>query len=291
MKVIEPHIHMIARTTHDYERMARMHTVACCEPAFWAGYDRTSAAAFHDYFTHISSFEPTRAAQYHIDHYCWICINPKEADDLVLAREVISFIPEFLDRPTVLGIGEIGLNKNTANEMTVFAEQVELALNHDQLIWIHTPHLNDKLKGTRMMLDYLAGHGGVDPRRVTFDHCEEHTVGLVLDAGYWAAMTIYPMTKNSPGRVVDTIERFGLERLLVDASGDWGPSDPGTLHDAIFEMRRRGHDEKDIETIFYNNPCYFLGQCAKFAPQPIVPREQAWKRDLQGVPAGRQGGD
>ena len=38
MKVIEPHIHMIARTTQDYERMARMHTVACCEPAFWAGY-------------------------------------------------------------------------------------------------------------------------------------------------------------------------------------------------------------------------------------------------------------
>ena len=50
MNVIEPHIHMIARTTQDYERMARMHTVACCEPAFWAGYDRTSPQAFHDYF-------------------------------------------------------------------------------------------------------------------------------------------------------------------------------------------------------------------------------------------------
>ena len=97
MKIIEPHIHMIARTTQDYERMARMHTIACCEPAFWAGYDRTSAAAFYDYFTHISEFERTRAAQYLIDHYCWVCINPKEANDLVLSREVISFIPEFLN--------------------------------------------------------------------------------------------------------------------------------------------------------------------------------------------------
>ncbi len=117
MKIIEPHIHMIARTTQDYERMARMHTVACCEPAFWAGYDRTSAKAFHDYFTHISEFEPTRAAQYNIDHYCYICMNPKEAENIELAREVISFVPEFLDRPTVLGVGEIGLNKNTRNEM------------------------------------------------------------------------------------------------------------------------------------------------------------------------------
>lgn len=166
MKVIEPHIHMIARTTQDYERMARMHTVACCEPAFWAGYDRTSPEAFHDYFTHISEFEPTRAAQYGIEHYCWICINPKEADNLDLARKVISFIPEFLEKPTVLGIGEIGLNKNTRNEMTVFEEQVELAIRHGQLIWIHTPHLADKYKGTRRMVEYLNGHGKVDPEKV-----------------------------------------------------------------------------------------------------------------------------
>lgn len=276
MKVIEPHIHMIARTTHDYERMARMHTVACCEPAFWAGYDRTSAQAFHDYFTHISEFEPTRAAQYLIQHYCWVCINPKEADDLVLSREVISFIPDFLGKPTVLGIGEIGLNLNTRNEMTIFEEQVELALKYNQLIWIHTPHLKDKLKGTEMMVDYLKGHGKINPEKVAFDHCEEHTIKMVRDAGFWVSMTIYPITKNSPGRVVDALEIFGIDHMMVDASGDWGPSDPGTLHDAIFEMRRRGHREEHMETVFYNNPCYFLGQCDKFRPKPIMSREKAW---------------
>lgn len=264
MKVIEPHIHMIARTTHDYMRMAMMHTVACCEPAFWAGYDRTSPMAFHDYFTHISTFEPTRAAQYGIQHYCWICINPKEAEDVGFSREVISMIPEFLEKPTALGIGEIGLNQNTRNEMTTFEEQVELAVKTEQLIWVHTPHLADKLKGSKMIVDYLKGHGGVDPGRVCIDHCEEHTVGLALDAGFWAAMTIYPMTKNSPMRVVDTMERFGIERIMVDASGDWGPSDPGTLHEAIFEMRQRGYDESVLDEVFYNNPCRFLGQNPKF---------------------------
>ena len=277
MKIIEPHIHMIARTTQDYERMARMHTVACCEPAFWAGYDRTSAKAFHDYFTHITEFEPSRAARYGIDHYCWICMNPKEADNLEISREVISFIPEFLEKPNVLGIGEIGLNKNTKNEMTVFEEQVEVGLAHDQLIWIHTPHLNDKLKGTLMMLDYLNGHGGVDPERVCFDHSEEHTIKKILDSGFWAAMTIYPTTKNSASRVVDTVEIYGLEHIMVDASGDWGPSDPGTLHDAVFEMKKRGHREKDINTLFYNNPCYFMGQCEKFSHVPLMKKEDAWR--------------
>jgi len=264
MKIIEPHVHMIARTVQDYERMARMHTVAICEPAFWAGYDRTSPQAFHDYFTHISEFEPTRAAQYLIQHYCWVCINPKEAEDVGFSREVISFIPEFLKKPTVLGLGEIGLHLSTKNEMTIFAEQVEMALKYDQLIWIHTPHLNDKLRGTKLMLEYLTGHGGVDPERVMFDHMEEHTLPLVLEQGFWAAMTVYPVTKNSPQRVIDAIETYGPDRLVVDASGDWGPSDPATLHDTIFEMRMRGHSDKAVERIFYNNPCQFLRQSGKF---------------------------
>ncbi|MFA4945566.1 MAG: TatD family hydrolase [Lentisphaeria bacterium] len=268
MRIVEPHIHMIARTTADYERMALMHTVACCEPAFWAGYDRTSALAFHDYFTHITTFEPARAAQYLIQHYAWIGMNPKEAEDTSLAREVIGFIPEFLAAPNVLGVGEIGLNRNTANELAVFEIQVDLALCLDQLIWIHTPHLDDKLKGTRLMLDALKNRPEIVPGRVCFDHAEEHTIPLIRDAGFWAAMTLYPITKNSQARMIDTIERFGLDRFMVDASGDWGPSDPGTIHNAIFEMRKRGHPDDTVETLFYDNPCRFLGQCPKFKPQP-----------------------
>ncbi len=67
-----------------------------------------------------------------------------------------------------------------------------------------------------------------------------------------------------------------MSHMLVDASGDWGPSDPGTLHDAIFEMRKRGHKEEHIETVFYNNPCFFLGQNQKFEPEPLVSKEKAW---------------
>lgn len=271
MRVIEPHIHMIARTTADYERMALMHTVACCEPAFWAGYDRTSPLAFHDYFTHITSFEPKRAAQYLIQHYAWICMNPKEADDVEFSKEVISFMPEFLDKPNVLGVGEIGLNKNTRNEMTTFELQVDLAVQRHDLIWIHTPHLDDKLKGTRMLVDYLKGRKDITPERVCFDHVEEHCLPMIREAGFWAAMTIYPITKNSTARVIDTVEKYGPARLLVDASGDWGPSDPGTIHQAIFEMRRRGHSDDAVENLFYDNPCRFLGQCPKFKPKPRTP--------------------
>src|SRR6187431_1504352 len=236
---LDPHIHMISRTTDDYQRMAYAGCSAVSEPAFWAGFDRGSARAFHDYFRHLTEYEPKRAAQFGIRHYSWLCINAKEAENVSLSRDVIRLIPEFLDKPNVLGIGEIGLNKNTRNEAIVFVEHLELAVKFDQQILIHTPHLEDKYQGTRMILDMLCDDRRIDRSRVLVDHVEEHTVRHVLDKGFWAGMTLYPVTKCTPQRAADIIETYGPERLMVNSAGDWGPSKPTAVPDFILEMRRR----------------------------------------------------
>ena len=64
----------------------------------------------------------------------------------------------------MLGIGEIGLNKNTRNEATVFLEHLDLAMQTDEQILIHTPHLEDKYQGTRMILDMLLRRRSHRPR-------------------------------------------------------------------------------------------------------------------------------
>ncbi|MEQ8835236.1 MAG: metal-dependent hydrolase, partial [Lacipirellulaceae bacterium] len=56
MYYFDPHIHMVSRTTDDYETLARMGCVALSEPAFWAGYDRGSVDGFRDYFEQLTSF-------------------------------------------------------------------------------------------------------------------------------------------------------------------------------------------------------------------------------------------
>lgn len=264
MYFIDPHIHMASRTTDDYELLAKMDCVAITEPAFWPGFDRVSFETFRDYFRQLTEFEPARAALYGIQHFTWLCVNAKEAENVDLSREVIAFIPEFLDRPTVLGIGEIGLNKNTRNEATIFLEHVEVAVAHDQMILIHTPHLADKYKGTRMILDMLCDDRRIDRNRVVVDHVEEHTIRHVLDSGFWAGMTLYPITKCTPRRAADMIEVYGPDRLLVNSSGDWGPSKPTAVRDFILEMRRRGHAESLIRKVVYDNPKAFLGQNPRF---------------------------
>ena len=264
MPYIEPHAHMVSRTTDDYEKLAIAGCEVLCEPAFWAGFDRSSPAGFYDYFRQLTDYEPKRAAKYGIKHYCWLCINPKEADDPVFAREVMALIPQFLDCPTVLGIGEIGLNKNTRNELAIFEEHVQLAVDRDLPILIHTPHLEDKLKGTRLTLDLLASFPTLERGKVIIDHVEEHTIAPVLDAGYWAGMTLYPQSKCSLNRAIDMIEIYGPDRLWMNSACDWGISDPLAVPRCLLEMKRRHHSAAAIARISYQNPKEFLSQSPRF---------------------------
>ncbi|MEL6268412.1 MAG: TatD family hydrolase [Chloroflexota bacterium] len=264
MQYIDMHAHMVSRSTDDYHAMSLNGCVAVTEPAFWAGFDRVSVDVFEDYFNRLTDFEPARAAKYGIQHYTWLCLNPKEAEDRDLTQQVLEIIPRFLDRPNVLGIGEIGLNRVTRNELDSFVDHVNLALKYEQPIHIHTPHLEDKWKGSRVIVDTLLGIEGVEPDRVMVDHAEEHTVDFVLDNGFWTGLTLYPTTKASYARAIDILERYGTDRIIVASACDWGPSQPLAVPNFIFEARRRGHDEAWIRKVVYDNPREFLSKSPKF---------------------------
>ena len=264
MAYIDPHIHMVSRTTDDYRAMQLAGCVAVTEPAFWAGFDRSSPEGFRDYFVQLTEVEPARAARFGIAHHAWVCINPKEAEDPGFARAVMALLPAFLAKPNVLGVGEIGLNRNTKNELAIFEEHLALAEAHNTLVLIHTPHLEDKLKGTRLILDALKRHPKLTPDRVLIDHVEEHTVGAVLDAGYWAGMTLYPDSKLNPPRAVDIVECYGSERLWVNSAGDWGHSDPLSVPKCAAEMQARGHSVEAVSKLLLDNPRAFLEQSGRF---------------------------
>jgi len=250
MRYIEPHAHMVSRTTDDYERLALAGCCAVCEPAFWAGFDRSSPAGFYDYFCQLTEHEPQRAAKFGLQHFCWLCINPKESEDVKFAEEVIALIPQ--------------LNKNSRNELKVLEAHVDLAARLGQLVLVHTPHLEDKLKGTRLILDVLKNEPRLRPERVIIDHVEEHTVGMVLDAGFWAGMTLYPETKCTPARAVDILETYGRERLWLNSACDWGVSDPLAVPKAARELKRRGHPPTQVDEIVFGNPKKFLSQSPNF---------------------------
>lgn len=261
MRIIDMHCHMYSRTTDDYERMALAGIEAVIEPAFWGGCDKTSPDSHLDYFNHITTFEPARAAKRGIKHYVVLGMNAKEAEDTGIAFEVIERMQPLLERPNVVGIGEVGLNLNTENEIEVLRRQMELARQRGEICIIHTPHV-PKLEGVKIILSMVTDLG-IEPSLVDVDHNTEETIELTLAAGCWAGMTIYP-TKLSPERAVDMIQTYGTERMLVNSSADWETSDPLAVCRVACEMRRRGMSVEEIRRIVWDNPRAFLSRSEKF---------------------------
>lgn len=147
----------------------------------------------------------------------------------------------------------------------------------NELILIHTPHLEDKYKGTRMILDMLKGDRRVKPERVLIDHVEEHTVRLALDHGFWCGMTLYPTTKCTPARAVDILEMVGTDRIMANSAGDWGKSDPLAVPEMIQEMKRRGHTESAIRKVVFENPLAFFRQCSRWQEWPEEGKKKSSK--------------
>jgi predicted metal-dependent TIM-barrel fold hydrolase len=60
------------------------------------------------------------------------------------------------------------------------------------------------------------------------------------------------------------VEMYGPDRIMVNSAGDWGHSDPLAVPEFIFELRRRGHEERLIRKVVFDNPLAFFAQCDRF---------------------------
>lgn len=255
--MIDPHAHMIARTTDDYEAMAKAGIVAVIEPAFWLGQLRTNVGSFIDYFSTITGFERFRAGQFGIRHYCAIGLNPKEANNPALAEAVLDVMPRYLGKEGVVALGEIGYDEQTTLEDKALRAQIAMALEFELPIMIHTPH-RDKKRGTTRTMDVLE-ECGFDPARCVIDHNNEETVQEVLDRGYWCAFTIYPSTKMGNERLADIVNQYGPERIIVNSACDWGVSDPLAVPKSARLMASRGTSAEVIHQVVYANALTVYG--------------------------------
>ena len=81
--------------------------------------------------------------------------------------------------------------------------------------------LIDKLKTIEVIQDMK-----LDPEQILMDHNTEETIQVSRDGGFWCGHTVYPVTKLSPERASNIIDEYGTEKMMVNSSCDWGPSDP-----------------------------------------------------------------
>lgn len=286
MRMFDAHAHMTSRTTDDYQAMAAAGIRALVEPAFWLGQPRTSVGSFIDYFNSLLGWERFRSAQFGIRHHCTIGLNPKEANDDVVRREVLAILPRFLAKDGVVAIGEIGFDAMTAAEEEALVVQLALAVEHELPVLVHTPH-RDKAAGTRRTLE-LVEASGLRPETVIIDHNNELTAPEVLASGCWAGFSIYPGTKMDEQRMVRVLQEHGPERIIVNSACDWGVSDPLKVPKTVAAMQAAGFDEDDIDRVVWRNPVEFFGQSGRLILDDIAEPDLTATYEGSGVLRGER---
>ena len=272
MRYVDPHIHMYARTTDDYEKMALAGIESVVDPAFWLGSARHYAGTFYDYFEHLLGYEAERATQYGITHHCALSVNPREANDLALANEVLERLPEYLDRPGCVALGEVGFDRITEAEEEVLRKQLRLAMQRRMPVILHTPHQYKKV-GVERILRIIVDEG-VDQRLIIVDHNTEETMPLFAGLQVWVALTVYPVTKLSPERAANIVRQYGVERLLVNSSADWGPSDVLSVPRTATLLLRLGFPREEVQRLVFWNPLRFYAQSSNFKLPEGITRAQ-----------------
>ena len=280
MKLFDPHIHMSARTTDDYQAMSAAGIAAIVEPAFWLGQPRTHVGSFEDYFLSLLGWERFRAKQYGIRHYCTIGLNPKEANDDKVADGVLALMDIYLEKDGVVAVGEIGYDDMSEAEDRVFRAQLRLAKEHELPILIHTPH-RDKYKGTLKTLE-LVKDMGFPPELTLVDHNTEETLEATLHSGCWAGHSIYPDTKMSESRMVELVKKYGSKKIIVNSAADWGQSDPLKVPKTVAAMQEAGIGAEATAEIFWNNPVRFFAQSGRLDLETIdedviVDQRELWE--------------
>lgn len=263
MLIFEPHIHMYSRITDDYERMALAGVRAVLEPAFWLGQPRTHVATFVDYFDTLVGWERFRAQQFGIHHFCTMGLNPREANDDRVNADVLALLPRYLEKDGVLGVGEIGLDDQTATEERFLAAQLELAKKHGLPALIHTPH-RDKKRGFERCIA-IVKESGLPMERVLLDHGNEETIKMTRDLGCWSGFSIYPNTKMDPARMVAIASEHGVERMIVNSAADWGVSDPMMVPRTAVKLEQAGFTRARIEQLVWKNPIAFFAQSGRLS--------------------------
>lgn len=275
MTIIEPHIHMYSRTTDDYQAMYKAGIRACVEPSFWLGSNRRYAGTFFDYYRLILDFESVRAERFGIDHYAAVSLNPKEAEDVGLADEVIAGLDEYLGHERCVALGEIGFNNITRNEERAFIKQLEIAKDKDMAVIVHLPHV-DKLRGTERTVA-IVNEMGMSRDRIVLDHNTEETIAVSRETGCYCGMTVYPISKLTPQRVSDIIREHGSDRMIVNGSADWGISDPLSLVKVVNFLGQDGHSQETIDRLVRENAMAFYSASSNWKPRldltPVDPKE------------------
>jgi predicted metal-dependent TIM-barrel fold hydrolase len=180
--------------------------------------------------------------------------------------EVWAALPERLEQPGVLALGEVGAWEDSREHWELYERQLEMAGAIDKPV-ISTPPDDLKVNMTYKMM-MRAERLDVAPSTMLMNHLDERMVETVVRDGFVAGVAVG--TTNMPPReaaeaILETVEAVGhAERIVLNSALRAGSSDVLGIPKTASALADLGMDDETIEQIAFGNAVEWLGIAERF---------------------------
>jgi len=170
-------------------------------------------------------------------------IHPRNIPGDLKSEAVRELLLSSLDDDYCLGIGEIGLEKDTEHEKEILLAQLDLTaevVGRGKIFGIHTPRKNKELvtrKTLKLLKPYLTFR-----EKIVIDHCNINTIQSVLESGFWAGVTLNPIkTSFEDLKKIIASRPESLERIMLNTDSG------GNFHDDLFRFYQSEQFDQEVK--------------------------------------------
>ncbi|HEY9722586.1 MAG TPA: hypothetical protein V6D47_11245, partial [Oscillatoriaceae cyanobacterium] len=223
MQIIETSLYSSQRTIRDLQELKSQNVTSIVEPITYMGTPRRFAETYLDDYERLIVAEAERCAQVGIEHLTLVGVPAMDANLVEPAHKALDYIGHYLGRKGVVGIGEVGFERMTHEEESVFRRQARMARATGLPIVVQAP-LNGNTEAVHHSLRILSEEQ-VKRERILFKGVNERTISTVLEFGVWAGLTIHPAALTID-RVLRLVGQFGTGRVMLQSDAGRGYGDP-----------------------------------------------------------------
>ncbi|OFV79758.1 MAG: hypothetical protein A2W26_04320 [Acidobacteria bacterium RBG_16_64_8] len=260
MRIIDPHLHIDRMKGKDAETLSIAGVEAGILPTPHLLQWVVSAETLFRMWRMFLDFEVKHSESLGIKIFVTLGV-PFYGLDTESVVEAIKRMPEYLDNPCVVGLGEIGMDAGIADEEKLFRTQLAIAREHGKPVIVHTPTpLESQAAEVFRQIVKVIESERFPMDRVVFDHTGKGTLKERLGTGAMAGLSIC-YDKLRPEDAAEIVSAYPDYRRQLLINSEFGYAGEGyfSVPRAVLSMRRLGLKREVIEGVTWDNPRSFFG--------------------------------
>ena len=259
MRIIDTHLHIDKMSLMDIQTLTIAGVEAAVVPTGHYLPLLTSADTLFMIWRNLSDYQVGVGKSLGLDVRVTLSV-PFSGLSIEEAQEGLKQLPDYLENNNVVGVGEIGLDSGSEDEVRLFRAHLNIAKEQNLPVIVHTatPFEPQAISILDKVVKIVREeHFPIE--RVVLDHSGKNTLEARLNSGAMVGLGIC-FDKLRP----DDVAEIALEnpdkraRFLINSELGYYGQGYFSVPRAVLAMRQRGISRKEIEQMTWDNPIKFF---------------------------------